>query len=270
MSVIVLCFVVRYFMSILVLQSSWWGWELVALFNLSSWCLVMVERLFLTVPWGCLQFVIVVLPDHTHLLFLVSCHFINRACSTTHSTLVARFSSSSVNPYHWAWKSKSLKLKLKWMGVSMARIYGVSQNIPLSVLPYGSLWSYKTWLDENQCADFQVIANLGCPACLRHCRKVNSCFWSIWQLFFKTFQFQGRRRIFKSGPMEEAIECRRHERGESTRGGDIPPLFRGGGLGASPPHPRINFWILSSSLCVSNGVLCIWDQISVVLVTIFC
>ena len=44
--------------------------ELVALLNLSSWCLVMVERLFLTVPWGCLQFVIVVFPDHTHLLFL--------------------------------------------------------------------------------------------------------------------------------------------------------------------------------------------------------
>ena len=41
-SVIVLCFVVR---------------------------LVMVERLFLAVPQGCLQFVIVVFPDHTHLLF---------------------------------------------------------------------------------------------------------------------------------------------------------------------------------------------------------
>ena len=42
--------------------------ELVALLNLSSWCLVMVERLFLAVPWGCLRFVIVVFPDHTHLL----------------------------------------------------------------------------------------------------------------------------------------------------------------------------------------------------------
>ena len=40
--------------------------ELIALLNLSSWCLVMVERLFLAVPWGCLQFVIVVFPDHTH------------------------------------------------------------------------------------------------------------------------------------------------------------------------------------------------------------
>ena len=44
--------------------------ELIALLNLSSWCLVMVERLFLAVPRGCLQFVIVVFPDHTHLLFL--------------------------------------------------------------------------------------------------------------------------------------------------------------------------------------------------------
>ena len=43
--------------------------ELVALLNLSSWCLVMVERLFLAVPWGCLPFVIVVFPDHTYLLF---------------------------------------------------------------------------------------------------------------------------------------------------------------------------------------------------------
>ena len=44
--------------------------ELVALLNLSSWCLVMDERLFLAVTRGCLWFVIVVSPDHTHLLFL--------------------------------------------------------------------------------------------------------------------------------------------------------------------------------------------------------
>ena len=44
--------------------------ELIALLNLSSWCLVMVERLFLAVPQGCLRFVIVIFPDHTHLLFL--------------------------------------------------------------------------------------------------------------------------------------------------------------------------------------------------------
>ena len=45
---------------------------LVALLNLSSWCLMMVERLFLAVPRGCLRFVIVVFPDHTHLLFFLS------------------------------------------------------------------------------------------------------------------------------------------------------------------------------------------------------
>ena len=40
--------------------------ELVALLNLSSWCLVMVGWLFLAVPWGFLWFVIVVFSDHTH------------------------------------------------------------------------------------------------------------------------------------------------------------------------------------------------------------
>ena len=44
--------------------------ELAALLNLSSWYLVMVKWLFLAVPWDCLRFVIVVFPDHTHLLFL--------------------------------------------------------------------------------------------------------------------------------------------------------------------------------------------------------
>ena len=46
--------------------------ELVALLNLSSWCLVMVEWLFLAVPWGCLRFVIVVFPDHNHLPFFTN------------------------------------------------------------------------------------------------------------------------------------------------------------------------------------------------------
>ena len=45
--------------------------ELVALLNLSSLCLMMVEPLFLAVPGGCLRFVIVVFPDHTRLLFLI-------------------------------------------------------------------------------------------------------------------------------------------------------------------------------------------------------
>ena len=41
--------------------------ELIALLNLSTWCLMMVERFFLAVSRGCLLFVI--FPDHTHLLF---------------------------------------------------------------------------------------------------------------------------------------------------------------------------------------------------------
>ena len=44
--------------------------ELAALLNLSSWYLLMVERLFLAVPWVCPHLVIEVFPDHTHLLFL--------------------------------------------------------------------------------------------------------------------------------------------------------------------------------------------------------
>ena len=45
--------------------------ELVALHSLSSWCLVIVVWLFLAVPWVSLQFVIVVFPDHSHLLLFV-------------------------------------------------------------------------------------------------------------------------------------------------------------------------------------------------------
>ena len=37
--------------------------------SLSSWCLVIVVRLFLAVPWVGLHFVIVIFPG-THLLFL--------------------------------------------------------------------------------------------------------------------------------------------------------------------------------------------------------
>ena len=51
--------------------------ELFALLNLSSWCLMMVERLFLVVPLDCLRFVIVVFHDHTHLLILLLSRFTN-------------------------------------------------------------------------------------------------------------------------------------------------------------------------------------------------
>ena len=53
---------------------------------------------------------------------------------------------------------------------------------------------------------------------------------------------QGRRRVFKSGPAEEIIECRRHEWGRA-REGDSPSL---GGLGGLPQE-NFEFLVL---LCV--------------------
>ena len=56
--------------------------ELVALLSLSSWCLVMVEWLFLPVPWSCLRFVIAVFLDHsifhsTRVFTLITCFVIS-------------------------------------------------------------------------------------------------------------------------------------------------------------------------------------------------
>ena len=67
-SVIVLCFIVPYFALLCVYSSfaiiSMGKREPVALLCLSSWCLVIVVWLFLTMPRVCLQFVIMVFPDH--------------------------------------------------------------------------------------------------------------------------------------------------------------------------------------------------------------
>ena len=57
--------------------------EMVALLSLSSWCFVIVVRLFLALPWVFLQFVIVVFPDHTHLLCLLTALFCACIWSTT-------------------------------------------------------------------------------------------------------------------------------------------------------------------------------------------
>ena len=75
--------------------------ELVALLSLSSWCLMIVVWLFFTVPWVCLQFVIVVFPDHTHYFsklkacptivqlketIAINCDWVyNRACILSHN-----------------------------------------------------------------------------------------------------------------------------------------------------------------------------------------
>ena len=52
--------------------------ELVALLSLSSWCFVIAVRFFLEVPRVRLQFVIMVFPDHTNLLVLVSISMVRR------------------------------------------------------------------------------------------------------------------------------------------------------------------------------------------------
>ena len=59
--------------------------KLVTMLSVSSWCLVIVMWLFLAVPWVCLQFVIEVFPDHTHLLFL---HAILRVSDSNISSIV--------------------------------------------------------------------------------------------------------------------------------------------------------------------------------------
>ena len=68
-SVIVLCFVVRYFMSLLVHLDG--EEKLVALHSSPSWCLVIVVWLLFTMQRACLLFVVVIFPDHTHYFWLI-------------------------------------------------------------------------------------------------------------------------------------------------------------------------------------------------------
>ena len=55
--------------------------ELLALLCLSFWCLVFCVCLFLRMSRVCLQFVIVVFPDHTHLLFFLWLFLTKLVCS---------------------------------------------------------------------------------------------------------------------------------------------------------------------------------------------
>ena len=85
--------------------------ELVALLNLSSWCLEMVERLFLAVPRGCLRFVIVVFPDHTHLLFLLILLKeppIENALFTLHVTTETHFFSLEKPKKYHTWSCQNV------------------------------------------------------------------------------------------------------------------------------------------------------------------
>ena len=51
---------------------------------------MMVERVFLAVPWGCMWFVIVVFPDHNHLLFLTLCLLVSSAVLITFADIMTQ------------------------------------------------------------------------------------------------------------------------------------------------------------------------------------
>ena len=63
---------------------------LVALLSLSSWCLVIVVSLFLTVFQFCLQFVIMVFPEHSHLLFMVLKMHVESSSKSSDSTCILK------------------------------------------------------------------------------------------------------------------------------------------------------------------------------------
>ena len=84
--------------------------ELVALLNLSSCCLVMVELLFLAVLWGCLRFVIVVFPDQTHLLFFLKDHNAVMPVRLEPATSRSRVKHSTTEPL----RTYTLFVELAW------------------------------------------------------------------------------------------------------------------------------------------------------------
>ena len=57
---------------------------------------------------------------------------------------------------------------------------------------------------------------------LSHSQFFNLNMKILWVRVLKEWSQQGRRRVFKSGAAEKAIECRRHERGRA-RDGDLFP-----------------------------------------------
>ena len=83
--------------------------ELVALLNMSFWCLVMVEWLFLAVPWGCLWFVIVAFPDHTYLLFLASTAFLSHDFKNPIKRKEFGLSETKLVCFHGIFKKNEIK-----------------------------------------------------------------------------------------------------------------------------------------------------------------
>ena len=72
--------------------------ELAAFLNLSSWCFVMVERLFLAVPRGCLRFVM------WYFLIILTYYFWLRNKKTT-KRLIRKLFISKTPPTDWDYKN---------------------------------------------------------------------------------------------------------------------------------------------------------------------
>ena len=73
--------------------------DLVVLLYLSSWCFVIAVWLFSTMPWVCLQFVIVVFPVYTHLLLLLVRDSLESVCCVIEQDIVPSLSNSTTQEY---------------------------------------------------------------------------------------------------------------------------------------------------------------------------
>ena len=59
----------------------------------------MVERLFLALPWGCLRFVVVVFPDHTHYFGMVSKNILLAGLNLLHGVPTSPFVQMRIKTY---------------------------------------------------------------------------------------------------------------------------------------------------------------------------
>ena len=132
---------------------------------LSSWCLVIVEWLFPTMPWVWLQFMIVVFPDHTHLLFTMALKGIgydeempqsqtagqptvlwgkDTDTSHQHYMIMTMKQSSQLSSSHWYpgsgvvldWiDSRSLPYFLLWLKTRQFTMYCTTKQGPITKPP---------------------------------------------------------------------------------------------------------------------------------------
>ena len=123
---------------------------------LSSPRLVMVERLFLAVPRGCLQFVIVVFPDHTHLLFLYPRYEVYRGYIVTFCLFCNMFVCLSVNFFSVKDFSATTWVRILKFGTKLEsdELYCVTNKQPH--IAYQSLYLF-IFLFGNFCQISQLL-----------------------------------------------------------------------------------------------------------------